>query len=566
MDRFEVWAPNAREAVLLLEGARHPMQPAQRGWYVSSQRPQDGQRYAFSLFDGHQWSKPLPDPRSRFQPEGVHGESEVYDRDIEWTDAAWRGVELKDQIQYELHVGTFTPQGTFAGVASKLDYLAGLGVNAIELMPVQPFPGARNWGYDGVMWHAVHEAYGGPDELKRLVDAAHAKGIAVILDVVYNHFGPEGNYTYAFGPYTTPGATGWGNAVNISGWGSDEVRSYILDAVRQWLGEFHIDGLRLDAVQAYDDRRAYSLMEDIRLVADEVTAATGVPRTIVGESTQDDPRIVTAREHGGYGLDGQWLFDLNHAMHAIMTGERHGHHVDYGQVADLADVLENGFYFRNTYSQFYGCTHGRALDWEHVKPWQMVVYTTNHDETGNRPYGDRPSQNLSPAQLALKAAVVLLGPFTPMLFMGEEFGARTPFPFFISHSDEGALRDAYHGRASWFAAEHWPEGMADPADEATFLSAKLDWESQELLLLDAYRSLISLRPTCGIARYDLREIVVKQEGPWLSMSDGRHTLAANFSAEPAAVPVGGELVYSFGSPQVGDAETVLEPWGFALIR
>lgn len=565
MDRFEVWAPNASNVALHLDGTSHPMQPAEREWWVSSIQPADGQRYAFSLFDGSSWTTPLPDPRSRFQPDGVHGPSEVYDREYDWSDTEWRGVELRDQVQYELHVGTFTPQGTFAGVAEKLPYLAELGVNAIELMPVQPFPGARNWGYDGVMWHAVHAAYGGPDELKTLVDAAHAHGIAVILDVVYNHFGPEGNYTGAFGPYTTPGQTGWGDAVNIAGPGSDEVRAYILDAVRQWLDEFHIDGLRLDAVQAYDDRRAFSIMEEIRGVADEIAEATGIPRTIVGESTQDDPRIVSPREVGGYGLDGQWLFDFDHALHALLTGERRGHHVDYGSVAELADVLEHGFHFRDTYSEFYRCTHGRALDFAQVKPWQMVVYTTNHDETGNRPYGDRPDRGdaHAEAKLALRAALMLLGPFTPMLFMGEEFGATTPFPFFISHSDEQALSDARNGRAGWFASDGWPDGMADPADPATFESAKLEWSEQDLPLAQVYRDLIALRREHGIAREDLRGIVVKHDAPWLTVGDERTVLAANFSDDEATVPVSGELVYGRGD--VDEAGTRLGPWGFALL-
>lgn len=563
MDRFEVWAPNAQNVALHLDGTSHPMQPAERGWWVSSIQPADGQRYAFSLYDGSSWTKPLPDPRSRFQPDGVHGSSEVYDREYAWSDAEWHGVELRDQVQYELHVGTFTPQGTFVGVAEKLPYLAELGVNAIELMPVQPFPGARNWGYDGVMWHAVHAAYGGPDELKALVDAAHAHGIAVICDVVYNHFGPEGNYMGMFGPYTTPGQTGWGDAINISGPGSDEVRAYILDAVRQWLEEFHVDGLRLDAVQAYDDRRAYSIMEEIRAVADDVAERTGVPRTIVGESTQDDPRLVSPRAGGGYGLDGQWLFDFCHALHAAMSGERHGHHVDYGSLAAFADVLKHGFHFRDTYSEFYGCSHGRALDWSAVYPWQMVVYSTNHDETGNRPFGDRPERDT--AKLALRAAFMLLGPFTPMIFMGEEFGARTPFPFFVSHSDEQALADTVHGRASWFAFDGWPDGMAEPADEATFAAAKLAWNEREQVLYDVYRALITLRPRCAIAADDLRRIVVKHEGPWLTMSDGTHTVAGNFSDAMVRVPAGGELVYGFGAPRSERNETELAPWGFAVL-
>ena len=263
---YEVWAPYARGMRLIIGDSTHEMHAdtARAGWWVADAAPMVGQRYAFSLFDGTEWTKPLPDPRTRRQPEGVHGPSEVVAAEFAWTDQHWRGLHLKEQVIYELHVGTFTPQGTFAAVAEKLEYLAELGVNAIELMPVQPFAGGRNWGYDGVDWFAVEESYGGPEGLKHLVDAAHAAGIAVILDVVYNHFGPEGNYNGLFGPYLTTGHTGWGDVVNISGPGSDEVRAYILGTVRQWLHEFHVDGLRLDAVHAYDDRRAYSIMEEIR--------------------------------------------------------------------------------------------------------------------------------------------------------------------------------------------------------------------------------------------------------------------------------------------------------------
>lgn len=297
-EQFEVWAPFAHDVRLLVDDAEHPMSPdpTRSGWWVLAPEiaaPRDGQRYAYRLFDGTDWTKALPDPRTRRQPDGVHGASAIVDSDFPWTDDAWRGRHLRGQVIYELHVGTFTAEGTFEAAAGKLDYLLDLGINSIELMPVQPFGGERNWGYDGVDWFAVQESYGGPRGLKKLVDAAHNRGIAVILDVVYNHFGPDGNYNGMFGPYTTAGSTDWGDVVNLSGPASDEVRAYILDAVRQWLDEFHLDGLRLDAVHAYDDRRAYSIMEEIRRVSDSVAGQTGIPRTIIGRPIKTTPALST---------------------------------------------------------------------------------------------------------------------------------------------------------------------------------------------------------------------------------------------------------------------------------
>lgn len=567
---FEVWAPFAREVQVLVDASPAPMSPSptRPGWWVSGEAPVPGQRYAFSLFDGTAWTAPLPDPRTRLQPDGVHGPSEVVPADFAWTDGGWRGIPLRDQVLYELHVGTFTPEGTFDAAAAKLDHLVALGVNAVELMPVQPFAGARNWGYDGVDWFAVHEAYGGPAGLKRFVDAAHARGLAVLLDVVYNHFGPEGNYNEAFGPYLTAGNTGWGDVVNISGSGSDEVRAYILDAVRQWLDEFHVDGLRLDAVQAYDDRRAFSIMEEIRAVADEVAAATGIPRTIIGETDQNDPRIVNDESRGGYGLSAQWLDDVHHALHTLLTGERERYYVDYGTVDILADTLRHAYRFRDTFSTFRGRTHGRPLDLAHVAPWRMVTYTTNHDQTGNRAAGDRPSQSMKPHQLALRAATILLSPFTPMLFMGEEFAARTPFPFFVSHSDAELNRLTREGRAREWGASG--AEMPDPSAVETFDSAKLDWDfdAEQREMLEAYRRLLEIRRDHGFNRDDLRELEVEHGGAWLTMRerDGDVVFAANYSGADAKVPVGGELLYSFTSPRVGEASTVLDPWGFAVLR
>ena len=567
--RFEVWAPAARDVRVTIDGTEHDMAPAKGGWFTCDEVPTPGQRYAFLLFDGTEWSKPLPDPRTRSQPDGVHGHSEVVGTDFAWSDVQWKGIELKDQVLYELHVGTFSPEGNFDGVIAKLPYLAELGVNSIELLPVQPFAGERNWGYDGVDWFAVQHSYGGPEGLKRLVDAAHEHGIAVIMDVVYNHFGPEGNYNGAFGPYTTAGHTSWGDVVNISGPGSDEVRAYILDAVRQWLDEFHVDGLRLDAVQAYDDRRAYSLMEDIRRVSDEVAAQTGVPRTIIGESDQNDPRIVNDESRGGYGLSAQWLDDVHHSVHTLVSGERQGYYGDYGTLDILADTMTNAYRFRDTWSDYRGRTHGRPLDLAHVAPWRMVTYTSNHDQVGNRAAGDRPSASESPEQLALRAATILLSPFTPMLFMGEEFGATTPFPFFVSHSDPELVRLTSEGRRLDFARQGWNEAeVAEPADPETFESAKLAWEftEEQSQLLDAYKTLISLRHSHGFNRDDLRELSVEHGDGWMSMREGATVFVGNFSPIETRVPVGGELVYSFSSPRVGASETVLGPWEFALLQ
>lgn len=573
--RFEVWAPRAHQVRVHVEGTDFALAPdsAREGWWVLDDiAPQPGARYSFSLFNGTQWSHPMPDPRTRAQPDGVHGPSEVVSTEFSWTDSAWAGIETKDLRIYELHVGTFSPEGTFAGVINKLDHLTALGVNAIELMPVQPFPGTRNWGYDGVDWFAVHEAYGGREGLKKLIDAAHSRGIAILLDVVYNHFGPEGNYNNAFGPYLAGGRTGWGEVINLSGPGSDEVRAYVLDAVRQWLDEFHVDGLRLDAVQTYDDRRAFSIMEEITHLADEIAAETGIPRTVIAESDQNDPRLISDVDRGGYGLSGQWLDDVHHGIHTLVTGENQGYYVDYGTMGILADTLRHGYRFRNSYSRYRGRTHGRELDLAHTAPWKLVTYTTTHDQTGNRAAGDRPSQNLTPAQLVLKAAVVFHSPFTPMLFMGEEFAAQTPFPFFVSHTDEGLLEGTRLGRLEEFSQQGWDAtDVPDPASPDTYEQAKLDWEfsEQQRDVFDAYQRLLQLRSEHGCNREDLRNVRVEHGERWLTMandSDDAVVLAANFSDEPVTVPVGGTLLYSFTTPEVGADETVLDPWGFAYIK
>lgn len=574
---FAVWAPDPDEVELIIAAAgeehAHEMTPAEGGWWVpkdASISGAPGTRYGYRLRKGRNWSKPVPDPRTTSQPDGVHGLSEISSTDFTWTDDAWKGIELKDMVIYELHVGTFTPSGTFDGVIEKLDYLVDLGVNTIELMPVQPFAGARNWGYDGVTWHAVHAAYGGREGLKRLVDAAHNKGVAVILDVVYNHFGPDGNYNGMFGPYTAGGNTGWGELVNFSNPQSDEVRSYVLDAVDQWLAEFRIDGLRLDAVHSFDDRLAYSIMEQMQGVADEVATESGFPRVLIAESDMNDPRLLYPQEIGGYGLAGQWVDDIHHALHTVVSGEDHAYYEDFGTIDVLVDTMNNGWFFTNTYSSYRGRTHGKAIDQDYLAPWQLVTYTTTHDQTGNRASGDRPSMNLSPEQQVLKAAVIYLSPFTPMLFMGEEFSAQTPFPFFCSHSDDHLNHATAEGRKNEFSRMGWNhDDIPHPADPETFASAKLDWDftEEQQRVHTAYRRLLELRREVvgGVDNYP-ENPVVGGDG-WIYYTIGGYTLVANLSAQEQTVPVGGDNVYSFTEPvAITAAESILPAWGFAVLK
>lgn len=570
---LSVWAPYAHDVRLHLgDGSVHPLHKRAGGWWVAEQIAEPGMRYGFSLFNGEDWSPVVPDPRTTSQPDGIHGLSEVTDPAFDWTSGEWTGRGLPGQVIYELHVGTFTPEGTFAGVIGKLDYLRDLGVTAIELMPVQPFGGARNWGYDGVDLHAVHSAYGGPEGLKKLVDAAHNAGIGVILDVVYNHFGPDGNYNGMFGPYTAGGSTGWGEVVNISGPDSDEVRAFILDAVRQWFVDYRIDGLRLDAVHAYDDRGAYSLMEQIQAVADDATARTGVPRYVIAESDLNDPRLITSPEGGGYGLAAQWLDDVHHALHTLVSGEDHAYYEDYGSLAALEKTLREAYFFTGTMSHFRGRTHGRAINRATTPAHRFVTYTTTHDQVGNRAAGDRPSMNLSPRQQVLKAAIIFSSPFTPMLFMGEEFGARTPFAFFCSHTDEHLNHLTTEGRTREFSHAGWDHAMVpDPASPATFEASQLNWvlDGTQEEIHSAYRELLRLRSELGLARADLTQLIVEtgsEENKWLAMGYEDVMLVANLSAEEVTVPFGGELIYSFTSPAVGRDATELGAWEFALIR
>ncbi len=551
--RFDLWAPAAGTVTLLAAGQQYPMSrrgPEGEGWWTAAGAPTAGDvDYAY-LVDGD--STPLPDPRSRRQPAGVHSLSRTFDAaDHQWADGQWTGRELKGAVIYELHVGTFTPEGTLDAAAGKLGYLAELGIDFVELLPVNGFNGTHNWGYDGVLWYAVHEGYGGPAAYQRFVDAAHAAGLGVIQDVVYNHLGPSGNYLPRFGPYLKSGeGNTWGDSVNLDGPESDEVRRYILDNAAMWLRDYHVDGLRLDAVHAFKDERAVHLLEDFGALADEISAETGRPATMIAESDLNNPRLLYPRDTNGYGLAGQWSDDFHHAVHANVSGETTGYYGDFGSLGALAKVLERGFFHDGSYSSFRARHHGRPINPAQVHPAALVVCSQNHDQIGNRATGDRLSQTLGYGPLALAAVATLTSPFTPMLFMGEEYGATTPWQFFTSHPEPELGKATAEGRIKEFERMGWdPAVVPDPQDPATFTRSKLDWAEasagDHARLLELYRALIALRRTTpDLTEPGFEDTAVRfsEDEGWLLLRRGSTEVAMNFSAEARQLPVCGGTV------------------------
>jgi maltooligosyltrehalose trehalohydrolase len=478
--RWRVWAPRARqvELVLLDAGRRRtfPMEAEARGFFRLTRADiPEGQRYAYRLHGGPE----RPDPASLWQPEGVHGPSAVVRPErFAWTDRGWKGLPHADLVFYELHVGTFTPEGTFDAIIPRLDALRALGVTAVELMPVGQFPGTRNWGYDGAFPYAVQDSYGGVRGLQRLVDACHARGLAVFLDVVYNHLGPEGNYLNEFAPYFTDRYhTPWGTAVNYDGAGSDPVRDYVLDNVRMWIEEFHADGLRLDAVHAIFDGSARHILRAIKETADDAARRAERMVAVIAESDLNDVRLLLPPERGGYGLDGQWSDDFHHAVHAYLTGERHGYYQDFGRVEDLAKVLVEPFLVAGTYSAHRDRTHGAPA--QDLSGDRFVVSIQNHDQVGNRARGDRLAALVPLPAQRLAACLMLLSPHLPLLFMGEEYGEDNPFPFFCSFGDAPLVEAVRAGRRREFANFAWQGEVPDPQAESTFAAARLSWSWPE---------------------------------------------------------------------------------------
>ena len=492
--RFSVWAPNASRLAVVIEGrGDHPLEARGRGVFEGEVKGiGPGTEYRYRI-DG---KEALPDPVSRSQPQGVHGPSRVIDPTaFLWTDTRWTGLAMADYIIYELHVGTFSESRNFAGVAGHLAELKQLGVTAIELMPVAEFPGARNWGYDGVHLYAPHGAYGGPEELRRLVNTAHGAGLAVILDVVYNHVGPEGNYLGSFGPYFTETyRTPWGKAVNYDGADSDEVRRFVIDNALHWITEYHIDALRLDAIHGIFDFSARHVLRDLTDAAHAVGASVGRKVHIIGESDLNDPRVVRGGE-GGLDMDAQWSDDLHHAIHARVTEETRGYYSDFGSVLPIAKALQERFVFDGRFSAYRKRRHGApATD---VSADHFVVCIQNHDQVGNRAIGDRLSTLIPFEKRKVAAALYLLSPYVPMLFMGEEYDETHPFLYFVSHGDEQLVESVRKGRREEFKSFGWGDDVPDPQSEETFRRSRLDRTrsagGEGAAMLALYRDLIRLR-------------------------------------------------------------------------
>ena len=544
MHRFRVWAPKAKRVRVEAAGNRHAMSETGGGWWqadVAEAGP--GTDYAYFLDDDE---LALPDPRSLWQPEGVHGRSRVLDPGaFAWNDAGWQAPPLQSAIIYELHVGTFTPEGTLDAAREKLDALRELGVTHVELMPVNSFAGRQGWGYDGVDLFAVHEPYGGPDSgpaaLARFVDACHAKGLAVLLDVVYNHFGPSGNYVGKFGPYfTSAHHTPWGDAVNLEDAGSHEVRRFFCDNAKMWLRDYHIDGLRLDAVHAYMDRSAIHFMEQIAAEVHALEAETGRDLVVIAESDLNDPRLVTAPEAGGYGMDAQWSDDFHHALFTVLTGERGGYYRDFGTLADLAKALREVFVYDGRYSPYRDRMHGRPV--QGLPGWRFLGYSQNHDQVGNRAQGERLEHLAGLGRAKIAAALELTAPFVPMIFQGEEWAATAPFQYFTDHDAElGRL--VSEGRKQEFAAFGWdPAEVPDPQARATWDRSKLNWaertQGEHAEMLEWYRRLIALRrATPALLDGDLRAVNVRfnEAERWLAMERGEVTVAFSLAEKPVTL-------------------------------
>jgi maltooligosyltrehalose trehalohydrolase len=497
---FLVWAPQAKGVEVRVLGSAErtiEMQPLERGYFFAwADAIQPGTRYRYAL-KNEEGEKERPDPASRFQPEGIHGPSEIVDARFGWSDEGWRGIALDDYVIYELHIGTFTPEGTFDAAISRLQNLKELGIAAIEIMPVAQFPGARNWGYDGVYAFAVQDSYGGPTGFKRLVDACHAHGIAVLLDVVYNHFGPEGNYTADFGNYSTDSyKTPWGDGMNFDGPLSDEVRRYFTENALMWVGEYHIDGLRLDAIHAIVDTTAEPFLAQLTQAVHARAEQLQRQIHLIAESDRDNRRVLDSTTENGFGFDAVWNDDFHHSLHVMLTGEREGYFQDFcGGVQDLAQAWREGFVYTGQYSPYRKHHHGSPS--RDIPGKRFIVFTQNHDQVGNRTVGERISHLVSFEKAKLAAGTVLLSPYVPMIFMGEEYMEDAPFQYFVSYADPALIQAVHEGRKSDFEKFEFGGDHPDPGSEEAFVLSKLNWEIRDqgchAILFNLYRELLRLR-------------------------------------------------------------------------
>jgi maltooligosyltrehalose trehalohydrolase len=565
---FDVWAPKAASVDLELDGVLHPLVAGDGGWWRA---PHDlsGTSYGYRIDGGEQL---LPDPRSRHQPEGVHAASATVDlAAFDWSDDAWTGRQLAGGVIYELHLGTFTPEGTLDSAIARLDYLVALGIDFVELLPVNSFNGTHNWGYDGVLWFAASAAYGGPEAYQRFVDAAHARGLGVIQDVVYNHLGPSGNYLPQFGPYLHSGSSNtWGDSLNLE---EPAVRAYVLENAAMWFRDFHVDGLRLDAVHALVDTAPKHILQQLAEQTDAWSAHTGHPLTLIAESDLNDPNLILPREAGGYGLTAQWSDDWHHSAHVAVTNETTGYYADFASLAALVKTSTHGFFHDGTYSSFRGRDHGHPVPAE-VPTWRLVTFAQDHDQIGNRAIGDRLSATLSPEELAIVAVLTLTATGTPMLFMGEEWGAETPWQFFTSHPEPELGKATAEGRISEFEQMGWdPEVVPDPQDPATFERSKLDWSELDsdlhAGLLDLYRRLIHLRrelPELTDPAFADAAASFSDEDRWFRLDRGAVSVLVNLGDAERAFPTTGDVLLDTGSARASESGTILSPLSAVILR
>jgi maltooligosyltrehalose trehalohydrolase len=542
MKTFRVWAIVPKKVELQLEGEIFPMTRDERGWWaVEVPQAKAGDNYGFIL-DG---AGPFPDPRSPLQPGGVHKLSQLVDHDaFSWKSKNFQARPLSFGIIYELHIGTFTPRGSFLSAIERLEHLAALGVTHVELMPVVEFSGNHGWGYDGVDLFAPHRNYGTPDDLKKLVDACHSHGLAVILDVVYNHLGPAGNYLSKFSPYFTKKfASAWGEGINFDGPDSDEVRRFFCDNALMWLRDYHFDGLRLDAVHGIVDTSAVHILEQLKMEVEKLSLQTGRRLVLIPESDLNDPRLLHPRERGGYQLDAQWSDDFHHALHTVLTGERTGYYSDFGKISDIAKALGGAFVYDGNYSAHRRRVHGRpALD---LGGRRFLGYLQNHDQIGNRARGERSGQLMSLGQLKIGATLVFTSPFLPMLFQGEEWAASTPFYYFTDYQEPELANAVREGRCREFAAFGWkPEDTADPQARETFERSKLKWDeiskSSHADMLDWHKKLIQLRRVePDFLSDELKDVHTHydEQARWLVVERKSLSIVCNFADLPRHIPI-----------------------------
>jgi len=562
MHEFGVWAPNATRLAIKIGEMLYPMSgPDYSGWWKAPvEAATSGTDYAFLLNDD---PTPYPDPRGLWQAHGVHGPSRLYDHKLfAWSDDRWQGPPLSGAILYEMHVGTFTAEGTFDAAIERLDYLFEVGITHIELMPVVEFPGKYGWGYDGVALFAVNNQYGGPDGLKRFVDACHSRGLAVLLDVVYNHFGPVGNYTTKFGPYlTNRHCTPWGDAVNFEDAGSDQVRRFFCDNALMWLRDYHVDGLRLDAVHEFMDRSAIHFMEQLSAEVEILSSMLERKLVLIAESDLNDPRMVKPREAGGFGMDAQWTDDFHHALFTVLNVEVEGkgYYVDFGSFEKLAKALTSVFVYDGIYSRYRGRTHGRPVN--DLSGHRFVGFIQNHDQVGNRATGDRLEQIIGIDRARVAAGIVLMSPFIPLLFQGEEFAASTPFQYFADHDDPAMATSVREGRKREFAAFGWnPDVIPDPEKVETFERSKLNWnesrEGRHGEMLEWFRQLIRLRrasPSLNDGNMGHVKVRFDEDKQWLALDRGQVRMMCNLGEAPVELENPGQyplLLASHGDIEV----------------